>query len=619
MPLVLRQPRTAQPQGPAQIDPSLGLVPLTVYNGGSGPIDLVRRTPLTRGIATTFGPTIGGIGSKQTAVNTGISQSGRVYPSDSVGYTAIWSGTLLGAFSGSTPKLIGIAASNVGQSVDIIGLEFNSTTDFVINFKSATTNSSRSFANSVPAAGPCTLVAVYDIAQGFCRLHVFSNGKITSYTSTSIAGPSAPTITGAEVFCLGPDVIEDPSRFSNVNVTLGGVFSGVLGAAKEVGLASNPWQIFAPQSRQIWVPAAASGNFFTSLVEATTAADAASNVASLSGTSNESVTASDATNGVGAGAYAGAANEPATAADTHNRVYGASGAISEPGSAADALSQTLSATSTITEPATATDAASQLAALSGVLTENATANDTTSGSAAGAYSGSASEPGAAADFASQVAALSGTASEPASAADIVGNVLAVTVLVAEAAAANDTTAGAGAGAFFGSTPEPTTATDTVSNALAAAASITEAATAADTAAASAALTVNVAETVSASDLAVAVKAVQALIAEAVAAADSANASAAGAYLATVFEAGGAVDSQVSAASMFATVVEAASANDYADIFRAWALSVAEAASAADFQNGGLNVALFHAYLITVASERRTFTVVNESRTTTFGA
>jgi len=322
MALTVKKPWAGLPQVPAAIDWGSSLVqklqPLVVFNGANGKTDLVTKTAFTAGSAATPGMGSLGLGVKQVANNSGLSQTGRTYPSSEQGYTLLWSGTLHGAPSGSTPKLLGIASSNTSQSNDIVGLEFATAANFAINFKTGASFSNRSFTSSVPAYGPVTIVAVYDVLADVCRLHVNYLGVISSYTSSSIAGAAAPTIAGTEAFCLGPDIIEAASRYANATVNLGFVGAGVLGEGEERKLALSPWQIFTPRQRKIWIPTAGGATTHA------TSGDLVGQGATIAG---------DATNFTPHSTSGAISGQGATVSGSaaHIAIHGTSGAIEGPG------------------------------------------------------------------------------------------------------------------------------------------------------------------------------------------------------------------------------------------------------------------------------------------------
>ena len=251
-----------QPKYSMPLDLTVFPSPIGLYLGSVGEIDLVTGIQMTKGSAYSRRACAVGIGSQQDANNTGCYVS-RIPPS-LIGYVAVWHGILIGSASGSTPKLMGIANTAVSQTLDVIGIEILSSTDLQINFKSGVSNANRSFSNSMPGTGvPVTIVGVYDSVAAVCRLHVCENGKLTSYTSTSIASPSAPTILGTEVFVVGPDVIEIPSRYPNANIVLAAIGGLVGGPEAERRLALNPWSMFSSSKRSLEFEAAAAAGFFS--------------------------------------------------------------------------------------------------------------------------------------------------------------------------------------------------------------------------------------------------------------------------------------------------------------------------------------------------------------------
>lgn len=501
MPLLLRQPRTSQPQGPAPLDPAYGL---THFVCGDGYFDRQSKGML----APTNGP-VRSVNQDGQTFTFAKASAQRLNEAVNVSIPSKYSFIALFNSTGTDTNYSSVF--NFGGATTYSFQLRHTTTQWNFFHRDTTTDK---LAAGTYTAGRHIVIGTWD----GLNMRLYIDGVLVATTAVTTMQN-----TTATYFNIGSDFsISSPvaSSYWDGSISLVGIALGTAWIDLQVkALTANPWQIFAPQSRQIWVPSDVTGAFFTSLIEAATAADASSIVAALSRTASEPGTATDTVNGVGAGSYTGTASESTTATDATSEVFGATGIASESGTATDAADRTLATFASVAESGTATDAASQIAAMSGTVAESTSATDSAAGAGAGAYNGSTAETVSAADTVSQVAALSGSASETA------------------------------------------TATDTASQV--------------------AALSATVTESVSASDLAAAAKAVQALIAEALTAVDSVSAAAAGAYLASLTEGATALDTQSQAAAMFGSLAEAATATDFAAVYKAWVVTIVDNAAAND--------------------------------------
>lgn len=312
-----------------------------------GTIDLVTGLQFTRGTGTTIAPSLVGVGIKNTVNSSGVYLGGVPIPA-LTSYMAVWHGVMLGAISGSTPKLLGIANSSTSQSLDVLGLEINSSTELQINFKSDTTNSNRTFANSVPPAGvPVTFVAVYDVQSEEVRLHVCADGKLTSYSST-VSSAAIPVITGTEVICVGPDQVEVPSRFTNTIVALSLIAQSAGDLAAEMDIARNPWSLFQPAPAFYVDVASAGGSSDTTVTTSQAQTAAAVGSTGVSATTSTSQGQTAAAAGSISASVAGTTNQGQTAAATASTgVAGANTTSQGQSTAATASTGVSAATSTL--------------------------------------------------------------------------------------------------------------------------------------------------------------------------------------------------------------------------------------------------------------------------------
>lgn len=505
MPLLLRQPRTSQPQGPVGIDWSNPITRGLVYAW------IPSTDTLTKSGAPTLTTNVKGVGLATNGSSSyEFSNSAPTFSLDECSVTAI-----LTPIAVANSSSFAVCAGNSGNSNPLFMLGQGATAgQLAFRTRDAAGTDLEVKAAAGAWANGVTSVASGTRSKSAALQRVYSNGS--QIGASAVGTASATTFDRFAIGCL---LRSSAALFWAGATSFVAIHNRALSAAEVKSLSDNPWQIFAPQSRQIWVPSDVTGAFFTSLIEAATAADASSIVAALSGTASEPGTATDTVNGVGAGSYTGTASESTTATDATSEVFGATGIASESGTATDAADRTLATFASVAESGTATDAASQIAAMSGTVAESTSATDSAAGAGAGAYNGSTAETVSAADTVSQLAALSGSATEAASATDTVTQV--------------------------------------------------------------AALSVSITESVSATDLASGVKAVQALIAEAITAADAVSAAAAGAYFASLSEDATALDAQSLAAAMFGSLAEAATATDFTAVYKAWVVTIVDNAAAND--------------------------------------
>jgi len=255
-----RATRIVQPQGPVEFDKSYGLTPIGVFLGSAGAVDIVTGQRFTRGSALAIAPSPIGLGARQNAINTGLHRAVPELQSVS-DYTAIWHGVPIGAPVGSTPAFVGLANSASSQSAGALAIEYTSTTQLQVSFRSSTAGSTRtgSFTWANVYGKAVTLIASYSADEDFVRLRICYDGMVQDVVASAVSAGAPPTLLGTEQFVVGPDVVEQPSRHINAHVGFAGVFYGRLRGGVVQSVLRSPWQLFKPASRSIIVDLGAGG------------------------------------------------------------------------------------------------------------------------------------------------------------------------------------------------------------------------------------------------------------------------------------------------------------------------------------------------------------------------
>ena len=143
--------------------------------------------------------------------------------------------------------------------------------------------------------------------------------QVVDTSNTGLPSPAAP-------LWLGDDVEFASGKRLNGTIALHLHFSRVLTGAEIKSLSENPWQIFAPAARSIWVPVAAGGD------STITQADGTSTAGSLGGSATAATTPTQASGTSTAASIAASA----TAAAAVTQADGASTASTLGGSAVNA-------------------------------------------------------------------------------------------------------------------------------------------------------------------------------------------------------------------------------------------------------------------------------------------
>ncbi len=254
--LLLPSRRVVQPQGLVEIDNRHGLRPIGLYVPSYGRFDAGNGKPFLGGSALTVRAGAAGLSAIQTATNTGLYRAVPDF-TPSAEITAIWHGVPLGTPAGSTPALVSLGSSTTSQSNAPLSIEYISASSLTVHFKSASSDSSRSgsFTWADAIGKKTTFIASYSVDEALIRLNVCVDGVSFRVIEAVVSSPSAATALGTEQFTVGPDVVEQPSRHINSQVALAGVFYGRLREGALADTLQNPWQLFKPIERRIWIAA----------------------------------------------------------------------------------------------------------------------------------------------------------------------------------------------------------------------------------------------------------------------------------------------------------------------------------------------------------------------------
>lgn len=235
-------------------------------------------------------------------------------------------------------------------------------------------------------------------------------------------------------------VVGSNTYVANYEVPIGLVllYSRELSAAEHAQLARNPWQIFAPIVRRVWVPAGGGNVYNESISETASADDATGAVAAFGAAIAEAAAAADASGALLVAMVAVA--ETASAADA---VVAGAGVytvnIAEAAAAGDAPTAQRILVAASSESAAAADATNWGgASYSVAIAETATLTDAVS--AALQAVAAVTEAGAAVETVAAAISAGVAVLEPDSAADLVASAIQTTALLTESANAADVVA-----------------------------------------------------------------------------------------------------------------------------------------------------------------------------------
>ena len=466
--LILRKPWNSQPQEAVSVNPDLGLTEIFLPSIGNR--GLVSGVTLTKG--TTQPSDKVGVGGRAFE-NSGLALGGtsnQYWGSPNIytaGLTDLTIFALFETFDVSSTAGYG----SVMFEKDVCGFQVNHANSTYRDSFSVRDGAGAYKAAKFDALLANTLTLWVGTKAGG-NIYAYTNGVLTSTTACNAGALSTPTNSRI--------MSRDGGYNWNGRVYLAGYANRSWSDSEVAEFERNPWQLFAPRSIYIPVPAAGGATDYpVTITEAATAADSCSAIVGYATTATEAGSAADTV--TSSAAVAVSITEAAAAADTQSAVTAKSGTVTEPASAADAVDAAAAGDflASLTEPASATDTVTSSAAVAVSITEPASATDTVSATAAGDYAGTVTETASAADTASAVAAFLASLTEPATAAD--------------------TVSGAGAGAYTGTIDEAAAATDLASAVYAYLAGVSEVASAADLQSALAALSVSITEAAAATD------------------------------------------------------------------------------------------------------------------------
>ncbi len=239
-------------------------------------------------------------------------------------------------------------------------------------------------------------------------------------------------------------------------------------------ILANPWQIFTPTAKRLWMPSEAGGGAFTpAITESATLADSTSQVASLSANNSESLPLADSQARVAG--FALALTEAAALADAQDAVLGRAASIAEPIVLADTAASTKAITSSISEAMALADTESTGASFSVSLSESMPLADAPNASLAGNLNATQTEAAALSDSSTSAMAAATTISEAMALNHAQTAQYAATANLTEALSLLDVTNASLAGNFTATVTEAVLLSDNASNAAAISAAISESA------------------------------------------------------------------------------------------------------------------------------------------------
>ena len=376
--LILPSRQIVQPQGPVQIDWSnplaRGLAFLTL--GGQ----LLNLANGTRGAlvnAANVEATAQGMGWRTDATNKRLDYTNTL-PASNFAELSMASVMVAAATQTSNRYLIAKQAASGYQLLNLpssgaLGFSW-SPSGFVSGSLDPTPGRVYCVSASSPPAG--------DIAYASAGLYVDGQSALTSGSSAAIDDSTSQTIM------LGNRAADSARGFNGAQLLVA-VWARALTPAEHRSFAANPWQLFKPVARRIWIPAATSSG--TGTLAAT---EAGADTATLTGVAIAAGTLAATESSADTAALAGVAPTAGALAVTES----GSDALAA-SSGATALAGTLSASETDTDSAAATAATLAQATLAAAeagtdsfgATSGATASSgTLAASEAGADTASAS-------------------------------------------------------------------------------------------------------------------------------------------------------------------------------------------------------------------------------------
>jgi len=248
------QPWTKQPQIAVGISRQFSARPIYVVNPAVGNIDLVSGSLLSSGSGTSrttngYGKAIRSSSSQASVYQTAIRK-----PTTA---SILWVGNFLGTPDISA-ALGGLTYDNANSS-PYVAIELKRysavNSDLYMNWNDGTTFRSI-IVNSGSNTGLVTAVGV--VGTNSQALYVNNNSGGASFAST-IAYGTDPRLEFGESLNA-----RNPNAEGNLLV----IFDGALSDNEARSLVRNPWQVFAPLSRRIFVGPAAAGGAYTLTADA---------------------------------------------------------------------------------------------------------------------------------------------------------------------------------------------------------------------------------------------------------------------------------------------------------------------------------------------------------------
>lgn len=485
---ILRFPWTRQPQVPVGIDwsnpLSRGLVFLANYGeSGSSGRNLVSGLRGTQ-IGTPAGKAAGPQGVSTDWTNGGTATSEIFTRTDglspSVGVTVGYFGRRTASpvsycrpiavthSSGTLPPYIsyGVGINDAGSGADFVSASIGT--------------GSGGYLASTPVSAPTSLtqphvlLGAWDTTSNL--ISVYHNDKLlqTKATTGSLVYSSAAT---------GPLIVSGSHPSTVANNFCGDIYCAFvwdrkLSASEVKSLYNNPWQLFQPIQRTIWVPAAGGGAFTPAITEAAAATSAQS--AALAATA--------------------ALTENTAATDAVSITVGFAASISEIAAALESISAAAAMAATIIENASASSAEAAAMSASATYTDNASGTDTVDAAGAGGvYGATYTDNAAATDAQSATFGATAILTETAAASSTQSAAISAAASITENAAATDTAAGTAAGAYLATITETAAATSSQAGVAGFSSALTENATASSTQSAAAAFVASIVENATASD------------------------------------------------------------------------------------------------------------------------
>ena len=248
--------RTSQPQDAIEIDRSnpLSQSLLRSYdfsNGGMDAADLGVSRWNTGGLSESISRA--GRGLRVNAQNT-LSSSESLYPYISTGVTIILLAEKHAAITGASNFIFGETTTADAVNFNWGLYESVSTGNLSCFLKNAGGTSVNTPGGTawVAGAGPQVWAMTYGDGDNFLRLYL--NGvQVGAVAQTGLIQKNASSLVQSASWNTGA------TSFPNFSLIKADVFARNIGAAQVKALSDNPWQLFKPVSRSLWIPGTVSG------------------------------------------------------------------------------------------------------------------------------------------------------------------------------------------------------------------------------------------------------------------------------------------------------------------------------------------------------------------------